>query len=462
MKQWKPSLQDDGLPRYMALARAIEEDIKTGRIQIGDRLPPQRELAQSLGIHFTTVARGYVEAQSRGLIESKVGQGTFVTARTPQSAASPSFSPRPVDLTMNLPPEPSDPELVERMQAGVDYLSRDIVSILRYQGFGGTDEDKEAAVQWLGRRAMNPPAERVFVTPGAHAAILATLLILCEKGDTVLCDQITYPGIRSIAAQLGLNLVGVPMDGSGIEPNALRDAFKTLQPKALYLNPTLQNPTTITIPLHRRQEVAALAEEFGVPIIEDDAYGFIPARGQQPAPFATIVPQLTWHIAGLSKCLGAGLRLAFVIVPDTRSGWSLASTMRASTVMASPLTAALATKWIVDGTATKLVRFIRAETAERFKIATQILPEGSYRGDPMGFSLWLMLPKLWTRTAFVEHMRSTGIGVVSSDAFVVGGKPPEAVRMCIGGPTSRQQIRSALDYAAHAMDEAPALASTFL
>ncbi|MEX3010638.1 PLP-dependent aminotransferase family protein [Hoeflea sp. TYP-13] len=462
MSDWIPELSSDGSPSYMALANAIAADIAAGRLSTGERLPPQRTLAKRLGVHFTTVARGYVEAQNRGLVDSRVGQGTFVTDRSRTRRMQHSHEARPADLTMNLPPEPTDPDLLERMQAGLEYVAEDIMSVLRYQGFGGTREDKDAASIWLGRRAMAPSQERIFVSPGAHAALVGMLTILAEQGEIVLCEQITYPGIRSIAAQLGLKLLGLPMDEDGIIPQAFRDACTTMKPKAIYLNPTLQNPTTLTIPIERRKEIAAVAREFNVPIIEDDAYGFIPARGQQPAPFATLAPELTWHIAGLSKCIGAGLRLAFVIVPNTRSAWPFASTLRASTVMASPLTAALATRWIKDGTATMLLRSIRSETAERYKLATEILPENSFRGSPLSFSIWVPLPALWTRTAFVEHLRSTGIGVVASDAFVAGGTAPEAVRICLGGPTKRQEIKSALEYIEHAMTESPALASTFL
>jgi hypothetical protein len=59
-------------------------------------------------------------------------------------------------------------------------------------------------------------------------------------------------------------------------------------------------------------------------------------------------------------------------------------------------------------------------------------------------------------------MRAMGIGIVASDAFTVDGDPPEAVRVCLGGPTNRQEVRSALEYMAHALTESPALASSFL
>src|ERR1700731_2192163 len=217
MADWTPDLATSDKPHYLAIADAIADDIGAGRLAAGDRLPPQRKLAKRLDVDFTTVARGYVEAQKRGLIESKVGQGTFVRDKPRPRRSQQMPAPRPVDLSMNLPPEPDDPDLIERMQAGMEYVSRDIVSLLRYQGLGGTQADKDAASSWLGRRALVPAQERIFVSPGAHPALLAILTILAKPGDAVLCEAITYPGIRSIAAQLGLKLVGLPMDAEGVE-----------------------------------------------------------------------------------------------------------------------------------------------------------------------------------------------------------------------------------------------------
>ena len=460
MADWTPDLATSDKPHYLAIADAIADDIGAGRLAAGDRLPPQRKLAKRLDVDFTTVARGYVEAQKRGLIESKVGQGTFVRDRPKPRRGQQMPPPRPVDLSMNLPPEPDDPELIERMQAGVEFVSRDIVSLLRYQGFGGTQADKDAASSWLGRRALVPAQERIFISPGAHPALLGILTILAKPGDAILCEAITYPGIRSIAAQLGLTLIGLPMDAEGIEVDALVEACKKTKPKALYLNPTLQNPTTLTISDQRRRDIADTARHFGLPIVEDDAYGFIPPHGH--APFAAIAPDLTWHVAGLAKCIGAGLRAAYVVVPDTRSTWPFAAALRAATVMASPFTVALVTRWIEDGTADTLLRFIRNETAARQKLVSEILPKGIYQSDPLSFNIWLKVPAPWNRAAFVEHMRSTGIGMVASDAFTSSGPPPEAVRVCLGGPITRPRLAAGLEYMTHALTESPALASAFL
>jgi DNA-binding transcriptional MocR family regulator len=462
MYDWTPDLSTSDRPRYLALADRIAADIQSGHLVAGDRLPPQRTLAHRLGLDFTTVARGYAEAQKRGLVHSRVGQGTFVQGSPKAPSRSEPLPTRaaPVDLTMNLPPEPDDPELIGRMQAGLEAVGRDLVALMQYQPFGGGAADKEAASLWLGRRALAPAQDRIFITPGAHPALLGILSILTQPGQVILSENITYPGIRSIAAQLSLSLIGLPMDEEGIEPDAFTAACSRLSPKALYLNPTLQNPTTLTVTPKRRQDIAAIARRWGVPIIEDDAYGFIPSPS--PPPLAAIAPDAAWHIAGLAKCMGPGVRVAYVVAPDTRSGWAFAAAVRTATVMASPITVALATRWIQDGTADSLLRFIRTEAAARQAIARQVLPAGRFKAGPDSFNVWLSLPEGWTRSAFTGHMRSTGIGVVASDAFTAANPPPEAVRICLGGPASRVEIRRALEYAAHALEELQVVATSAL
>ncbi|VVT27590.1 PLP-dependent aminotransferase family protein [Rhizobium sp. EC-SD404] len=466
MSDWSPDLRRSDSPRYLAIADLIELDLRSGVLLIGDRLPPQRALAKRLGLDFTTVARGYVEAKKRGLIDTHVGRGTFVTGGQDRErrgfALDAAPDPRRIqaaDYSMNMPPEPNDPVLVERMREGLCAVASSIVPLLRYQGFGGAEMDRDAAAAWLGRRALVPSQERIFVTPGAHPALLAILTLLTKPGQLILSESLTYPGIRSIAAQLRLSMLGLPMDAHGILPDALADACKTRSPKALYLNPTLQNPTTLTIPVERREELCSVARRYHLPIIEDDAYGFIPLHA--PPPLASMAPDLTWHIGGLAKCIGAGLRLAFVVAPDTKSAWPFAAAMRANTVMASPLNAALATRWIEDGTADMILRFIRSETEARQKIVAKHLAPGSYRADPISFNIWLPLNEGWTRSSFAAYMRNSGLGIVTSDAFTVDAIAPEAVRICLGGPISRERLASAFDFMAHALEGRPELTSSF-
>ena len=128
--------------------------------------------------------------------------------------------------------------------------------------------------------------------------------------------------------------------------------------------------------------------------------------------------------------------------------------------MASPVCAAVATRWINDGTADTILRFIRAETMARQRIAAKAMDPGSYLSDPLSFNIWLPLRNGWTRSTFVSHVRGTGLGVVPSDAFSVCGPPIEAVRVGLGGPVTRSQVERGLDFMAHALGHVPETIAT--
>jgi len=461
---WSPIIRQSGKPLYVEIADALAEDIAAGRLAAQERLPPQRWLAERLGVNFSTVSRAYTEAQRRGLIESRVGQGSFVrSSAVPSSTASPVPRVLPLgDLTMNLPPEPSDPALLTQMQNGLEALKGDeeFRSLLRYQGFGGTVEDRAAGALWLAPRLPMVAAERLLVCPGAQSALLAVLTSLARAGDAVCCEALTYPGFRSLAAHLGIRLIGLPMDDEGVEVGAFAAACRDDAPKALYLNPTLQNPTTLTISEARRRQLIAIARQYGIPIIEDDAYGALPYDA--PPPFAVLAPELTFYVGGLAKCMGAGLRIAYLLVPDASYYARSLAALRATSLMASPITAALASRWITDGTGAAILDFIRKETAARQQIVTAALPSEAYVTQPQAFHLWLKLPPQWTRVEFLIHLRSLGVGVVASDAFVVGRPAPEAARLCIGGPMDRVQLRQALAILAETLSQSPNMISAVI
>lgn len=456
---WIPQIGKSAGPHYLAIADAIEADIRIGRLAPADRLPPQRVLAQQLGLNFTTVARAYVEAQRRGLIESRVGAGSFVKGEASGQIPPPPRRRDLVDLTMNLPPEPEDPVLLERMRLGLEEVGSNLMALLRYQGFGGSPADKDAAVAWLARHhQLEVPRDRVLICPGAHSALLAVLGSLARAGEVVCCEDLTYPGIRAMAAQLGVQLLGLPMDEEGIIADAFEDACTRHAPRALYCNPTLLNPTTATISARRRAALIAVARRHGVKIIEDDAYGSV--LEAPPPPFAALAPDITYYIAGLAKCLGAGLRVAYLVTPDNRTVWPLAAALRTATVMASPITVALASHWILEGIAEDVLVAIRQESRARQNLVREIMPPGTYLTNAEGFHLWVSLPTPWSRSSFADHMRSSGIGVVVSDAFAVSRLPPEAVRVCLGGVISRQETRNALEFLADALvHPSPAVAS---
>ncbi|MBX9717054.1 MAG: PLP-dependent aminotransferase family protein, partial [Burkholderiaceae bacterium] len=326
----------------------------------------------------------------------------------------------------------------------------DLNALLRYQDFGGSPEDKAAAVHWLRPLLPDCDASRVLVGPGIHSVLAALVSQLARPGELICVEALTYPGLKAIATQLGVVLHALPLDDEGPSASAFEQACKTLKPKALYCNPTMLNPTTLTVSRSRREALADIALRFSIPIIEDDAYGMLPRTIARP--LAMLAPDLTYYVSGLSKCLGAGLRTAFVCSPNERQSQRLAGALRATTVMASPITNAVATRWINDGTADAVLQFIRAESAARQALAARHLAHHGVQAQPEAFRLWLPVASPWGVVEFASFLRSQGVAVVAGAAFSTDGDPPDAVRICLGGVLTRDDCDAALRLIADTLD----------
>lgn len=457
--RWAVAIRNSDKPAYLAIADTIAEDIQSGKLAANQKLPPLRTLAKALKLNFTTVARGYAEAQRRGLINARAGHGTVVREILQSGPVRRSGASSLIDMTMNMPPEPQDRALLQRMREGLAALAaeEDLYTLLRYQEFGGTLEEREAGAAWLNRHLPGVSAARVLVCPGVQSALQGLFSALARPGDTIACEAVTYPGIKGLAAQLGIRLYGLAADDEGIDPEAFAALCAAEPPKALYCNPTLLNPTTAVLSQARREALAEIARRYSVPIIEDDAYGCLPAK--RPQSLASLAPELTFYVSGFAKILGAGLRIAYIATPNPRFSARVSAALRTSVVMASPFMTTLATRWIGDGTVKAATLAIREESRQRQKLAAQVLLKASYVGKPEAFHLWLSVPEPWTRIEFATHLRAHGVGVVVSDTFTVSGAPPEAVRVCLGGSASRDECRHSLEIIEDALEHLPAAAS---
>jgi DNA-binding transcriptional MocR family regulator len=297
----------------------------------------------------------------------------------------------------------------------------------------------------------------VLVCPGIQSAILGLFASLARPGDTIACEAVTYPGVKGIAAHLGLRLVGLPLDDDGLDPEAFAALCRADPPKALYCNPTLLNPTTATLSQSRREAVVEIARAYSVPIIEDDAYGALPSL--RPTALAALAPELTFYIGGFAKILGAGLRIGYIATPNVRYTARISATLRTLMIMASPLTIRLATRFIGDGTVQAATLAIREEARYRQKIAAQVITRSTFVSKLDAFHLWLSVPAPWTRVEFANHLRANGVGVIVSDTFTVTGTPQSAVRVGLGGPNSREECRHMLEIIDDALEYLPAAAA---
>ncbi len=441
MQYWTPDLSDLPGPKYSAIAAALSRDIACGVLRPGDRLPPQRVLAEHLSIDLTTVTKAYNEVRHAGLIEGGGRRGSFVSG-----GAAPVSAPEatPLDTGMNLPPEPLGSTLARRMQEGVAELlaQRNGLTALQYQPSGGAIADRAAAAAELRRRGLDAPEERILITSGGQNALHAIISATLSRGDTVCTGAFAYPGFLSIARRYGLNIAPVASDREGLLPEALERAC-SVGAKAVYVVPENDNPTTATMGSDRRRAIAAIAERHGLIVIEDDAYGQLAAS---PLPsIATLAPDQTWHIASVSKIISPGLRVAWVLAPSIRQAWRLASDLHETVVMAPPLNAALVSLWLRDGAFAMLVSEVRAEAQARQALTARILADVPYVSQPDGYHLWLPLHPEASVAEIVNALRPAGLSVAPAEAFAVDPtRVAPALRVSIGGGLSRDRLKRTL------------------
>ncbi|WP_414470800.1 PLP-dependent aminotransferase family protein [Microvirga sp. M2] len=461
MLSWTPRIEKDGGPKYLAIARALRADVQSGRLRSGERLPAQRLLAKVLGVDLTTITRAFNEARRMGLIEANTGRGSYVRGgASARDEAARSGSPI-IDLSMNMPPQPPEAKLRERIQDGIAGLLNGPQGPmhLHYQESIGAGPDRAAGARWLAPRLGAVPVDRMVVAGGAQTALYAVVRVLAPEGGALCVPDLTYPGLRAIAEQLRVRLIPVAMDEEGLDPAALEELCARERPKAVYCVPTIHNPTTATMSTWRREAIAGVARRHAITIIEDDAYGALPR--QAPAPIASLAPDVTWHIATLSKCATPALRTAYVVTPGLSDTLRLAAEIRAMTLMVPPLMAALASQWILDGTLDDVTAAVRAESAARQAIAGRMLKGLVFRSHPEGHHLWLTLPDRWHRADLNLYARQSGLALVPSEAFAVG-PAPDAIRVSLGAAPSQAMLERGLGLLATVLSHGPSALSSIV
>lgn len=421
-------------PKYLSIARELAAAVESGELAPGDRLPPQRRVAEALGVDLTTVTRAYAHARERGLLDGEVGRGTFV-----RGAASPTGPI--IDLSMNLPPPAGGESLRDLIGRGLaaTLKNNDPAALMNYRSGMGSLRDKRAAAAWLQPLLGDVDPARICVAPGAQAALAALLPMLARSGDTVLAEPSTYPGFLAAARLLGVRVAALECDDEGPLLDALEAQCKSARPKAIYLNPTLQNPTTRTIGASRREAVVAIARKHDLIIIEDDAYGrFAP----NVTPLARLSPEQVIYVSTLAKCLSPGLRTAFVVSPPALSA-QVSEALRAAFLMPVPLLSDMAVHWIESGLAQRLFNAIAAESAARMKLARKMLPARA-KGGAGGFHLWMSLPTGWSAQAYAAAARGQGVVFVASHDFAAEADTEPNVRISLGAPPDRETLARGL------------------
>jgi len=446
-------------PRYRALADAIAAAIAEGRLAKGTRLPPQRELAERLGVTVGTVGRAYDLGVQRQLLTAHVGRGTFVADPDPGAhvhdfmAAQdlPEFDPRhsTMDLRTNQPVRSCQGELART--AGAAFAdTQPAAALLGYPPTAGHDADRAAGAEWLARHGVEARAPDVIVTAGAQGGLTMALASLARPGDTLLAAALSYPHFHDMAGLLGLRRHAVEIDDEGLCPDALDAACRDTGARLLLVNPTVHNPTGATMSEARRTALVAVARRHDLWLIEDDVYGLL---AETPGPtLQSLAPERTVYVTSISKTLAPGLRVGFVSAPPPAHPRLLDA--QHTLLLGAPTAGIrLFRHWLESGLADRVVRFQREETRARHTLAREILGALAPPGPGRGHHLWLPLPGRWRAGPLVERLKAAEVHVLPGDLFAYGrARVPNAIRLSLSAAADRASLERALRLLRHTVE----------
>ena len=417
--------------RYKSLVDTFAADIRSGKMPPGTRLPTHRQLAADHGLALVTASRVYTELEAMGLVSGETGRGTFVreiSLPPGQGSGQMPVAAGMLDLNFNYPSLPGQAELLRTALRQLA-LSGDLEALLRYQPHGGRPHERAAFARHLLSRGLSVEADQVLLVSGAQHGLAVTMMALLKPGDVIAVDALTYSGFKVLAETLHLEVVAIPVTPVGPDLDALQALCRRRPVRAVYSMPTLHNPLGWVMGRNSREQLVAIARQYNLMIIEDAAYAFLAADA--PPPVASLAPERTVYVGGLSKSVATGLRVGFVAAPNE---WvkPLERTIMATTWNVPGVMSAIAVAWIDDGTVAQLEAQKREDAQARQALAARVLKGLAYTSHPSSYFLWLPLAEDARADQVAMTLQREGVCVSTAEPFAVSAHVPHALRLALG------------------------------
>lgn len=415
---------------YSAIADRLADDIDAGRLAPGARLPTQRALAEREQVAVSTVSRAYRELARRGLTSGEVGRGTFVRAAGgPRDTPAVEDVAARVDLEQNYSVHPDHAALLAPVVTAAT-AADDLDAALRPNGPRASAATRAALVDHVARADWRPDPRGLVVTGNGRQAVAAALSAVASAGDRVGVEPMTYPVVTGIARLLGLELVPLEVDAEGVTPESVRAVHGRTPLRALYLQPTVQNPLGTTMGPARRRAIAAVLAETDLVAVEDAVYAFL----RDELPLAALAADSVLYVDGFSKRLVPGLTAGMLLAPEHLLGVAT-SAVRGGGWAAGTFALAVVTRALADGVVDELVRRRRADATHRQRLVGELLGGFAVAADPQSYHCWWTLPEGWRPDTFVAAAARHGIGLTPAAAFAATPHhSPRAVRLALASP----------------------------
>ncbi|MGM4903831.1 PLP-dependent aminotransferase family protein [Tardiphaga sp. 866_E4_N2_1] len=451
---WRPNIGHSSKPKYLALVEALENDIASGALKHGDRLPPQREIAGQLDITIATITKAIREAARRGIVTARTGSGTFIRIGESLPEAD-----RPVpDLSLNtVPSGPAKPFL----DAALEHMGGKHASelLLSYEPSVGSEHHRASMAKWLRKRKLSVQPSQILLTHGGQHALAACFHALTRPGDTVLCEEWTYSGIRRLADLCHVRIEGVEMDAEGLKPASLRDQLKKTGAKLAFCTAVVQNPTTATMSLARRREILSICKKADALVVEDDIYGVL--SGEELPALAAIDSSQTIHVSSLSKCLSPGIRLGALVAPEQLVP-GLQNALVSLQWTAPTFWAEMFEFMRENGMAERCLAAHRKEAGRRLELYQDIVEQKPGTSLP-SYHVWQKVPSPWRLDDFVSQLHAVGVRVSPAAHFAVSPQSDNNfIRISLGGGDDIDLLKTQLMKVKEVMRGRPRLSATII
>ena len=443
-------------PKYKAVIELLREKIASGELAVGDKLPPVRDLAWDLKMTPGTVARAYQDATAEGLLEATVGRGTFVKGTKKQISEHPRGiyvedqhgminlrNSNSVDVNQG----------VEIANAMMRVAQTESQNYIFYPGYEGRHKVYPYLSKWMENTLLDVDPDTIIMTHGGqHAISLALQAILGRSKAGVAIDALAYPGIRYAVEAQAADLRGIEIDECGMIPKALERECKKGGLRIIFTSANVLNPSTGTMPLERRIEIAKLAQKYDLQIIEDDCWGIGKAEF---TGFHSICPERAWYITSLTKNGSAGLRFGWLVCPKVHVK-AARRAMRVNSFGVSRAVSDIVYELMVSGDAFAIRDRVQEAVKAEVTHAVNILGKWdiAFRKD-VPF-IWLRLPTGWRASAFASACERAGISIRPADEFSLkDAAVPNAVRISLNNSVPKEQFTNALRKISELLDNPP-------